>query len=232
MSKAIKFILTDIEGTTTSISFVTDILFPYFRKNIAKLKDMTENPEVFQAFEETIDLAKEIEGKELKQTDEIIETLLKWSLKDKKITPLKTLQGILWEDAYKSGEVKGHIYEDVPQAFKTWKENGIDLGIFSSGSVPAQKLLFTYSDFGDLSPNFTAYFDTKTGGKRETETYTKISQNLNISPENILFLSDIVEELEAAKSAGFQTIQLVREGNTASWENHVSSFSEIEVLTS
>ncbi len=227
MSSNIKYILTDIEGTTTSISFVTDILFPYFRENISKLKELKGISEVFQAFEETIDLARELEGKELKETDEIIATLLKWSLEDKKITPLKTLQGILWEDAYKSGEISGHIYEDVPQAFENWKKEGIEIGIFSSGSIKAQKLIFGYSVFGDLTKYLSNYFDTTTGGKREIETYEKISENLKIPAENILFLSDIVEELEAADKAGFQTIQLVRTGNTANWKQTVNSFSEI-----
>jgi enolase-phosphatase E1 len=228
MSSNIKYILTDIEGTTTSISFVTDILFPYFRENISKLKELKHIPEVFQAFEESIDLAKQIENKELKETDEIISTLLRWSLEDKKITPLKTLQGILWEEAYKSGEISGHIYEDVPQAFENWKKEGIEIGIFSSGSIKAQKLIFGYSVFGDLTKYLSNYFDTTTGGKREIETYEKISENLKIPAENILFLSDIVEELEAADKAGFQTIQLVRTGNTANWKQTVNSFSEIK----
>ena len=241
MMKNIKYILTDIEGTTTSISFVTDILFPYFRENILKLKELKHIPDVFQAFEETIDLAKQIENKEEKQSfdktsvsevsfdiDQIIATLLKWSLDDKKITPLKTLQGILWEEAYKSGEISGHIYEDVPSAFETWKKEGLEIGIFSSGSKKAQKLIFGYSVFGDLTKYLSNYFDTTTGGKREIETYEKISENLKIPAENILFLSDIMEELDAADKAGFQTIQLVRTGNTANWKQTVNSFSEIK----
>ncbi len=222
----VKFILTDIEGTTTSVSFVYEQLFPYFRNNIQQIKNLLHLEEVKEALEQTQKLALE-EGIELGNIDDQIAQLLQWSLEDKKITPLKTLQGILWEAGYKSGEIKGHVYPDVAEALKIWKSNGIDLGVFSSGSVAAQKLIFGYSESGDLTPYFSAYFDTKTGGKRETETYTKIAEILKTAPSEILFLSDIVEELEAAKEAQFQTIQLVRPENTANWERYVNDFSEI-----
>lgn len=225
-SKNIRFILTDIEGTTTSVSFVYEILFPYFRKNIFKLKDLKHLPEVKESFDQTIELAK-MEGVHLKDTDQIINQLLDWSIADKKITPLKTVQGILWEEGYKSGEIKGHVYPDVAPNIIKWKEQGIHLGVFSSGSIAAQKLIFGYSELGDLTPNFSAYFDTNTGGKREVDTYEKISEKLEIQPENILFLSDIREELEAAEKAGFQTIQLVREGNIADWKRIANNFNEI-----
>ena len=222
----VKFILTDIEGTTTSVSFVYDQLFPYFRKNIYKIKNLIHLEEVKEALEQTQKLASE-EDIILENIDQQIAQLLKWSLEDKKITPLKTLQGVLWEEGYVSGEIKGHVYSDVPQALENWQSNGIDLGVFSSGSVAAQKLIFGYSVNGDLTPYFSAYFDTKTGGKREVITYRKIAEILEIQPETILFLSDIVEELQAAKDAGLQTIQLVRPENTANWENSVLDFSEI-----
>ncbi len=224
--KNIRFILTDIEGTTTSVSFVYEILFPYFRNNIEKLKSLIHLPEVKEAFNQTIIIAKE-EGVTLSDDDQIIQQLLTWSLADKKITPLKTLQGILWEEGYKSGEIKGHVYLDVAPNLVKWKNQGIQLGVFSSGSVAAQKLIFGYSENGDLTSNFSAYFDTNTGGKREVETYSKISKELSISPSEILFLSDIKEELEAADKAGFQTVQLVREGDGKAWENSASSFDEI-----
>ena len=221
------FILTDIEGTTTSVSFVYEILFPYFRNNIQQLKELQQLPEVCEAFEQTIELAKELEGIQLIETDEIIHKLLEWSLADKKITPLKTLQGILWENGYKSGEIRGHVYSDVKENLEKWKDNGIELGVFSSGSVAAQKLIFGFSELGDLSPHFSYYFDTKTGGKREVETYTKISHQINTSPASILFLSDIIEELEAAKKAGYQTLQLVRQGTIPNWDKTVTNFDEV-----
>jgi enolase-phosphatase E1 len=221
------FILTDIEGTTTSVSFVYDVLFPYFRENIQKVRTMLHLPEVKAIFRETMHLALEMENKSIVSDDEVIETLIRWSNEDKKITPLKDLQGLLWKEAYESGLIKGHVYEDVAPALKTWKDAGIQLGVFSSGSITAQKLIFGYSVAGDLSLYFSAYFDTTTGGKREVETYTKISQELKIQPSEILFLSDIIEELQAAQQAGLQTIQLVRPGTIANWQHTASSFSDI-----
>ena len=221
------FILTDIEGTTTSVSFVYDVLFPYFRENIQKVRSMISLSEVQAIFHETIRLAQENESLEIATDDEVIETLIRWSNEDKKITPLKNLQGILWKEAYESGIIKGHVYEDVAPALKEWKESGIQLGVFSSGSIAAQKLIFGYSVAGDLTPYFSAYFDTTSGGKREVETYIKISQELNIQPSDILFLSDIIEELEAAQQVGLQTIQLVRTGTIANWKSTAASFSEI-----
>lgn len=224
----IAFVLTDIEGTTTSVSFVYDKLFPYFREHISQLEAMQDVPEVAEAFRQTVLLAKETEGKELNSVSEIIDQLLKWSLEDKKITPLKTLQGILWEAGYQSGEIKGHVYSDVAPALERWKNAGIDMGVFSSGSVAAQKLIFGYSEAGDLRPYFSAYFDTKTGGKREASTYIEISKQLAIAPNHILFLSDIKEELEAADAAGFQTVQLVRAGNEVAWSQSVADFSALD----
>lgn len=230
MSKhPIRFILTDIEGTTTSISFVADELFPYFRNNIHLLKTMTDDPAVKEAFSETIELALKEDGETISSVEEIVETLHRWSVEDRKITPLKTLQGLLWKKGYEDGDLKGHVYADVPAKLNEWHTAGIGLGVFSSGSVAAQKLIFGYSVAGDLTPNFSAYFDTKTGGKRETETYAKIADLLNIPASGILFLSDIVEELQAAEEAGYQTIQLLRPGTVKGWEQIAADFSEIAV---
>ncbi len=222
-----KFILTDIEGTTSSISFVAEKLFPYFRNNILDLSELTDHPIVKEAFEQTIQLAKSEDGEAIATEQEIIDKLYEWSVEDRKITPLKTLQGVLWDKGYRDGELKGHVYPEVAANLKKWKEQGIDLGVFSSGSVPAQKLIFGYSVSGDLTPYFSAYFDTTTGGKRDAETYAKIAKALQLQASEILFLSDIVEELEAADSNGFQTIQLAREGMTPSWKHFATSFDEI-----
>lgn len=224
------FILTDIEGTTTSISFVAEELFPYFRQNCADLLQLRGNPIVAEAFQQTIQLALNEDKIQINSDQEIIETLVRWSLEDRKITPLKTVQGILWNEGYKDGTLKGHVYSDVPNALTTWKKAGMNLGVFSSGSVAAQKLIFGYSVSGDLTPLFSAYFDTKTGGKKETATYIEIAKQLNIEAKKILFLSDIVAELEAADLAGYQTVQLVREGTEANWENTATNFNEITQL--
>lgn len=225
----IDFVLTDIEGTTTSISFVYEVLFPYFRENISQLKSMMHVDEVAEAFQQTTEIIQQENERNVTDTDELIATLLQWSLEDRKIKPLKTVQGFLWKTGYESGEILGHVFPDVPLALKAWKDEGVQMGVFSSGSVAAQKLIFGYSDHGDLTPYFSAYFDINTGGKRDAQTYQIIADKINVSNNRILFLSDIVEELVAADEAGFQTIQLVRAGNTANWKSHVSDFSEIQI---
>jgi enolase-phosphatase E1 len=222
-----QFILTDIEGTTSSISFVAEELFPYFRENISDLLALKDRLVVKEAFDETVQLAKSEDGEILSTDEQIIDKLYKWSVEDRKITPLKTLQGVLWDAGYRDGELKGHVYPEVAANLKSWKEQGINLGVFSSGSVPAQKLIFGYSIAGDLTPYFSYYFDTNTGGKREAATYAKIAKELNLDPSEILFLSDIEEELQAADSTGYQTVQLARDGMAPSWKQFVTSFDEL-----
>lgn len=227
--KGIRYILTDIEGTTTSVKFVYDILFPYFREHIGELRQMTTRPEVQLAFKQTVELAASLENKKLSSIDDIINTLHRWSQEDRKITPLKCVQGILWTKGYESGEILGHVYTDVKPALEKWKLDCLQMGVFSSGSIAAQKLIFGYSEAGDLTPYFSNYFDTTTGGKRETETYSKIASELGLSVDEILFLSDIVEELDAADQCGMQTVQLVRSGTAANWTRTVNDFLEIEI---
>ena len=229
MSNPVRFILTDIEGTTTAISFVADELFPYFRKNIGDLLQLKDLSVVKEAFDETVSLAHSADGISLSSDEEIIETLRRWSIEDRKITPLKTLQGILWEKGYLDGTLKGHLYDDVAPKLKAWHAAGIGLGVFSSGSMAAQKLLFGNSVAGDLTPLFSHFFDTTAGGTREITTYRTISSKLLIPAENILFLSDIREELEAAKEAGYQTIQLLRPGTEKAWEQVAADFTEISI---
>ena len=225
-----KVIITDIEGTTTAITFVADELFPYFRTNISDLLALKSNPIVQEAFEETIHIVLAEENRVIKTDEELIAALHQWSVADKKITPLKTLQGVLWEKGYKDGTLKGHVYADVAQNLASWHSQGIALAVFSSGSVAAQKLLFGNSIAGDLIPLFSTYFDTKTGAKRDTATYATIAEQLATLPNDCLFLSDITEELVAAKNAGFQTIQLVRSGTEQAWDNAVESFDQIQFI--
>lgn len=230
VSAKIEYVLTDIEGTTTSVSFVYDVLFPYFLAHISDLKNMTQDEVVKTAFDETKYIVFQDEGIELKSTDEIILKLESWCLEDRKITPLKTLQGLLWKIGYEQGELKGHVYDDVPIALDKWQKMGLKMGVFSSGSVIAQKLIFGYSEKGDLTTYFSDYFDTKKGMKRVAETYSEIARITNKEPTNILFLSDIVEELKAAEKAGFQTMQLVRPGTKSNWNHTAVDFSEIKIM--
>jgi enolase-phosphatase E1 len=226
-TKGVKVILTDIEGTTSSISFVADQLFPYFREHIRDLLDWKQLPIVQDAFAETVRLAQDEDCETIAGDEQILAKLHQWSVEDRKITPLKTLQGILWDTGYRNGSLKGHVYTDVPQRLKAWKESGLQLAVFSSGSVPAQKLIFGFSVAGDLTPYFSAYFDTRTGGKREAATYTKIAEAMQVAPNEILFLSDIKEELEAANESGLQTIQLLREDKQAEWPFTAIDFEHI-----
>ena len=225
--KGVKFVLMDIEGTTTSVSFVYDVLFPYFQNNIQRLEKVKNLKQVQQAFEHVKEIVKNEENIELLTDQEIIDKLLIWSKEDRKVTPLKTLQGVLWQTGYKTGELVGHVYQEVPVKLMEWKNKGFRMGIFSSGSVAAQKLLFGYTATGDLNRYLEHYFDTKTGPKREVNTYREIARKINFEPQHILFLSDIIEELEAAKQAGFQTIQLIRPGTESNWSLTAKDFNEI-----
>ncbi len=220
----------DVEGTTTSISFVHEVLFPYASKNMeAFVRDHSTSPHVLAELEAVKTTILKEEGKVI-SIDEAIQQLLDWIEQDRKHTSLKTLQGLLWKNGYESGEYKGHIYEDVLPALQKWQAADIQMGIYSSGSVAAQKLLFGNSNKGDLSPYLSAHFDTQTGHKKETQSYHSIQKQLGIPAEQILFLSDVEAELDAAKAAGFQTLQLVRPGTTASQKHPVANdFSEIDL---
>jgi len=219
-------IVTDIEGTTSSISFVHEVLFPYASAHLELfVLHNQDTPDVRTQLDE----AARIAGLVSSDTDAIIQQLLQWITDDKKITPLKAIQGMIWQQGYKNGDFKGHIYEDAYLALMHWKNSGIQLHVYSSGSVTAQKLLFGHTDFGDLNTLFSDNFDTLIGGKKETNSYRKIVEQLKVPAHNILFLSDTVEELDAAKGAGMQTYWLVREGDSPTQSHHMiaQSFSDI-----
>jgi enolase-phosphatase E1 len=223
----IKAIVTDIEGTTSSILFVKDVLFPYARANLAGyVRQHTDDPQVKQLLD---DVCKEA-GLEL-SIEQIIDQLIQWIDEDKKATPLKSLQGLIWEAGYRQGDFKGHLYADAATKLKAWKAAGLDLYVYSSGSVYAQKLLFGHTEYGDLTPLFSGYFDTHIGGKKEQQSYDNIAGQLAIPANQLLFLSDIKEELDAAKAAGFQTIWLVRDSAPDPQAEHrqVSSFDQIDI---
>ncbi|WP_031437323.1 acireductone synthase [Methylobacter tundripaludum] len=223
----IKAIVTDIEGTTSSILFVKDVLFPYARANLADyVRNHADDPQVKPLLE---DVCKEA-GSEL-STEQIITHLIQWLDEDKKVTPLKSLQGLIWEAGYRQGDFKGHLYPDAAVNLKAWKTEGLDLYIYSSGSVYAQKLLFAHTEYGDLTPLFSGYFDTHIGGKKEQQSYDNIAGQLAIPPNQLLFLSDIKEELDAAKAAGFETIWLTRDSTPDPQAEHrqVDSFDQIGV---
>lgn len=223
----VQWILTDIEGTTTEVSFVYDILFPYFRSHMDEWKTV-DSDQMNQVLEQTRVLVLEEQSINLSNKEAIFDQLRQWSIEDRKITPLKTFQGMVWEQGFKSGAIRGHMYPDVKPALERWAEMGMKLAIFSSGSIAAQKQLFGFSTEGDLTPYFSAYFDTTTGMKRDEQTYHLIVQQLHTSANSVLFLSDIHQELEAANAAGMRTLQLVRPGTQANWSSCVADFSEIQ----
>jgi len=202
----IKAIVTDIEGTTSALSFVKEILFPYAREHIAAfVKEHADEPPVA----EQIQAISQEAGDPL-ELDVACELLLQWIDEDRKVTALKTLQGMVWESGYRNGDFTGHVYEDAERNLRLWKEKGIRLYVYSSGSVDAQRLLFGYSDFGDLTPLFSGYFDTHVGHKQETSSYEIIASEIGERAGDILFLSDVAEELDAARAAGMQTRWLMR----------------------
>ena len=218
-----KYILTDIEGTTTSISFVHEVLFPYSNDKLSSF--LINNIENISIRNLLMQIDSDLN---LEKCNSILKT---WIAEDKKHPVLKTLQGLIWEQGYAEGTIKGHIYADVPTALESWKTKGLNIGIYSSGSTQAQKLLFSHSIYGDLTKYFSHYFDTAVGFKRETASYLNIAKTLNLNPHDILFLSDIIEELDAAKMAGMQTIQLLRNNNMTSPAHlYVESFLDILAL--
>jgi enolase-phosphatase E1 len=203
----IRAVLTDIEGTTSSISFVKDVLFPYAR---SRLKDFVAEhaaePAVAEALAEARDLAKRPDL----DTASTIELLQAWIDEDRKAKPLKSLQGMIWEDGYRSGVLKGDVYPDAIAKLTEWKADGLALYVYSSGSVLAQKLIFGFTNSGDLTPLFSGYFDTAIGSKLEASSYTAIAAEIGLAPEEVLFLSDNTKELDAARDAGMATVGLDR----------------------
>lgn len=223
----IKAIITDIEGTTSSLSFVKDTLFPYARAHLAGfVKAHQANQEVQSLLHD----ARREAGEEL-DTESLIERLMQWMDEDKKLTPLKSLQGLIWAAGYRQGAFNGHLYQDAVDNLKAWKAKGLELYVYSSGSVQAQKLLFAHTAYGDLLPLFSGHFDTHIGAKKDTESYRRIAERIVCPAEQLLFLSDMKEELDAARIAGYQTVWLTRESKPDPLAEHrqVSSFDEIDV---
>ena len=210
-----KAILLDIEGTTTPIAFVHDVLFTYAREHVRDYLVQHANEidsDITQLREEH---ARDTEDPPPLTNDiESITTYVNWLIdRDRKSTGLKSLQGKIWRAGYKAGTLKSQVFDDVRPAFERWHSKGLRISIFSSGSVLAQQLLFAHTETGDLTSFIGAYFDTTVGAKGDAESYRRIASNLNLSAEEILFISDVVTELEAAREAGMQTRLSLRPGN-------------------
>lgn len=228
-----KAILTDIEGTTSSISFVKDVLFPYARRALPGfVAARGGEPEVRRWLDV---VAAESGG--LRDDALVVEVLQRWIDEDRKHTALKALQGMIWQDGYAGADFTAHIYPDAARLLKAWHAEGLPLYVYSSGSVPAQQLFFGHSDAGDLRPLFSGWFDTEIGGKREADSYRRIVERLGLPAGDIVFLSDVVEELDAAREAGLRTVLLDRRsdypqariGAATHGHRRAESFAEIDI---
>jgi enolase-phosphatase E1 len=226
-----KTILTDIEGTTSSISFVKDVLFPYSRAALPGfVATRGRDPEVRRWLDQ---VATEHGG--ICDDRMIVEVLQGWIDSDRKHTALKALQGMVWDAGFADAEFTAHVYPDAPPQLRAWHAAGHPLYVYSSGSVAAQKLFFGHSDAGNLLPLFSGHFDTEIGGKRDAGSYRRIVEAIGRRPDEIVFLSDVVEELDAARDAGLGTVLLDRRedypepriGEGTHGHHRVESFADI-----
>jgi len=226
----IDVVLMDIEGTTTSIAFVHEVLFPYARERMAGfLAGHIGNPAVADCLEQVRETVGREQGRE-PEDSELAAVLVDWIDRDRKHPALKQLQGMIWRAGYEQGDYVAHLYDDVKPAMTAWRKAGKVLAIYSSGSVAAQKLLFAHTRFGDLTDLISFYFDTRSGHKRQQASYACITTALGVAPDRILFLSDVPEELDAARGAGLKTTQLLRPGIPAC-DHHatIPDFSQLRL---
>jgi enolase-phosphatase E1 len=223
-------ILLDVEGTTSAVAYVYDVMFPFAAR---ELDHYVETHWDHAALAPVREEAATDSGDPTAATDRerFLAAMREWMAGDAKITSLKQLQGLIWEAGFKSGELTAHVYDDVLPALERWKKAGRAVGIYSSGSVHAQKLFFGHTERGDLSQYFEVHFDTLVGPKRDEFSYLKIADQWRHPPEDILFVSDVVEELDAARDAGMGTALCRRPGNApvadAKGHPEVHSFDEI-----
>lgn len=205
MAQPVRLVVTDIEGTTSPIAFVKDVLFPFAEAELRAFLAARRSDRAVAA------LLAEVASRAPGQAPE--DTLRQWMAADEKVTPLKTLQGMIWDAGFRDGRLRGRLWPDVAARLRDWHAAGVRLAVFSSGSVAAQRLLFGFSEAGDLAPLFDGFFDTTTGPKRDAASYRAILAALSAAPADTLFLSDVEAELDAAAEAGLGTCQLVRAGD-------------------
>jgi len=218
-------LVLDIEGTTSSLSFVKDELFPYARARLSNY--VAEHAGTLTAL---LDEVRRIEGNAALDTQQLIETLIRWIDEDRKLTPLKSLQGRIWQEGFERGELHGHIYEDAVEALRAWHAAGLKIYIYSSGSVLAQRLIFSHTEHGDLTPYLSGYFDTTIGGKLEPDSYRTVAAHIGLPPAAVLFLSDHPGEISAAAIAGMQVIHVCRDAPDVAKgdRTQIASFLELQ----
>jgi enolase-phosphatase E1 len=219
---AVDWVLLDIEGTTSNLAFVHEVLFPYARARLLEFLVMNQaQPVVTEALEQVARDAGAGSFREWCPAGATNREALEWVVshlhglmdRDSKTTGLKRLQGLIWEGGYRDGTLRSHVFDEVPTVLERWSQAGIGLAIYSSGSIAAQKLYFAHTIAGNLGGFFAHHFDTTVGGKREAASYRRISGELGGNPGRILFVSDVAEELDAAAAAGFHTALAERPGN-------------------
>jgi enolase-phosphatase E1 len=245
--RPIRHVVLDIEGTTCPVDFVSKVLFPYAERKLLSFLSCHQAEEPIRALLQEVQTALLLDpspnAKAFRSKPPLdihgsldLDTLcsyLIWLIQnDRKFTPLKDLQGRIWDEGYQQGELIAPLFEDVPRALKRWHNKGIGLSVYSSGSVQAQKLLYRHTDSGDLSPVFSHWFDTRTGAKNDPESYRIIATTLNIQAAQVLFISDAISELVAAEQAGMAVIFSLRPGNPQqSPQNYrfIQSFDTLEL---
>jgi enolase-phosphatase E1 len=229
-------VLLDIEGTVTPISFVHEVLFPYARDHVSSyLANHFNQPEtqadITKLREEQASDTEEMRQPPIDSIDTVVTYINHLIDLDRKSPALKSIQGKIWKAGYDDGSLKSPVYSDVVEAFERWREAGISINIFSSGSVLAQQLLFAHTEAGDLTGYIDQYFDTSVGKKIDPQSYATIAANLSLNPPQVLFVSDVVAELDAANSAGMQTRMCVRPGNPTQPESafrRTTTFVELD----
>jgi enolase-phosphatase E1 len=204
-------VLTDIEGTLGPVAFVREVLFPYAAAALpAFVRDQAGDPQVASLLAE----AARLGGVPLSDLAQVTRCLLDWISADAKVTPLKALQGLVWEQGYRAGHFRAPVYPDALDRLRAWRDARVPVYVYSSGSIRAQELYFAHSTAGDLRPLFSGYFDTGFGLKTDPGSYRRIGAVIGITAGNLLFLSDLSAELDAAAAAGLPTTWLVRQGDT------------------
>lgn len=243
--------LLDIEGTVADVRFVYDVMFPFVRNNLRGFLQTNWNSPAIQSSLSLLAIDagfgpdqipwKDHHGQADRQATQeqltgVVQTVCKLMDKDSKTTGLKSLQGLVWESGFRSGKLQAEVFSDVVPALERWKKAGVDLRIYSSGSILAQKLFFAHTTSGDLTGLFSGHYDTTIGSKKEPDSYSKIAEALGLSPTQIIFFTDVIGEIEAASKAHMQVIACIRPNNTPLPKDFhgpsIESFDEIDVMAS
>lgn len=226
----VRGILLDIEGTTTPIAFVHDVLFSYARDHVREFLVANAEHEEVRADIALLHAEHADDVSNRSNPPPLIADYVEWLIAlDRKSTGLKSLQGKIWRQGYQDGSLKSQVFADVAPAFERWHVRELSINIFSSGSVLAQKLLFAHTEAGDLTRFIDDYFDTNVGKKGEAESYRRIAEKLNLPTEEILFISDVIDELTAAHEAGMKTLLSIRPGNIP--QDNVKQYQYSEILS-